>query len=135
VDINTEILVIKSDEKELVKFESFLFNYFEKKKLPAIYFNKVLLCISEAIINAIYHGNKNDFSKTVTIRILYDNGAIYADIIDEGTGFDFNCITDPTKGEYIRKESGRGLHIIKSLCECLDFKEKGKCVSIKIGIK
>ncbi len=135
MDSNTEILIIKSSEKELIKVENFLYRYFSKLKLPLINFNKVLLCISEAIINAIHHGNQNDVSKIVSIKLLHDDDSIYAEIRDEGKGFDFACITDPTKMEYIKRESGRGLHIIRSLCDNLEFREQGACVRIKIRVR
>jgi serine/threonine-protein kinase RsbW len=135
VDSRSEILIIKSDEREIRKVESFLFEYFRKWNCPMRNFNKVLLCISEAIMNAIHHGNKNDLAKTVAVKILYDNDLIFAEIIDEGKGFNFNCITDPTKDEFIKRESGRGLHIIKSLCECIEFSNNGSCVRIKIEVK
>ena len=132
---NIEILIIRSSEKELIKVESFLYQYFQKIKWPLINFNKVLLCISEAIINAIHHGNKNDTSKIVSVRLLHDDNSIYAEIKDEGKGFDFNCITDPTRTEYIKKESGRGLHIIRSICDSMEFQEQGACVKIKIRVR
>jgi serine/threonine-protein kinase RsbW len=135
VSHNSEILIIQSDEKEMKKVEAFIKNFFLKMEIPTFLFNKVLLCISEAVINAIYHGNNNEFTKTVTLKLLYDNGSIFADVIDQGKGFDFMRITDPTKGEFIKRESGRGLHIIKSLSDCLDFKDNGTCVSIIIRIR
>ena len=132
---NCEKLIIKSNEKEIIKVENALYQYFKQKNIPFNNFNKVLLCISEAIINAIHHGNKNDISKNVVISIIYDEDSICAEIKEEGKGFDFNCINDPTKMEYIKKESGRGLHIIKSLCDKLEFKDQGSSVRIKIRVR
>lgn len=131
---DTEILKIKSDKNELSKVELFLSNYFKKRHIDQNNFNKVLLCVSEAIINAIQHGNKYDITKNVTVKILFDIDSFYIEIKDEGVGFDYNCIKDPTITEYIKRESGRGLHIIRSLCDTLEVKENGTCISLKIRI-
>ncbi|MFO7552048.1 MAG: ATP-binding protein, partial [Haliea sp.] len=66
---NPEILAIKSDKKELEKVEKFILQVFEKEEIPKECFNKVYLCISEAVINSIEHGNKYDSEKQVDIQI------------------------------------------------------------------
>ncbi|MEE4286429.1 MAG: ATP-binding protein [Mariniphaga sp.] len=129
-----KILAIKSDKKELEKLENFLFQIFEKEELPKACFNKVYLCISEAVINSIEHGNKNDREKQVDIQIDCMNGNICVEIHDEGEGFDFKHIEDPTLNNNIRKETGRGIHIMKSLCSNLEFRNDGKSVEIKIDV-
>lgn len=132
---NPEILSIKSDQKELKKVEKFLSSIFEKRSLPKECFNKVLLCISEAVVNSIEHGNKNDQQKTVDIEINCDRGNICIEISDEGEGFDYQNIENPTSKNNIKKESGRGIFIIKSLCNNLEFRNQGKSVEIKIDLK
>lgn len=132
---NPEILSIKSDQKELKKVEKFLSSIFEKRSLPKECFNKVLLCISEAVVNSIEHGNKNDQQKTVDIEINCERGNICIEISDEGEGFDYQNIENPTSKNNIKKESGRGIFIIKSLCNNLEFRNQGKSVEIKIDLK
>lgn len=130
-----EILSIKSDKKELKKVEKFLFVIFEKKNLPKQCFNKVLLCITEAVLNSIEHGNKNNQQKEVDIQVNCMKGNICIEIHDEGEGFDYQNIEDPTTKNNIKKESGRGIFIIKSLCNQLEFRNQGKSVEIKIDLK
>ena len=129
-----EILAIKSDKKELEKVEKFLHQVFEKEELPKECFNKVYLCISEAVINSIEHGNKYDRDKQVDIQINCMKGKICIEINDEGDGFDYKLIEDPTLKNNIRKETGRGIHIMKSLCSKVEFRNQGKCVEIKIDV-
>lgn len=131
---NPEILAIKSDKKELVKVENFLHQVFEKEELPKECFNKVYLCISEAVINSIEHGNKYDSEKQVDIQINCMKGNISIVVNDEGDGFDYKLIEDPTLKNNIRKETGRGIHIMKSLCSKVEFRNQGKCVEIKIDV-
>lgn len=132
---NPEILAIKSDKNELKKVERFLIDIFEKEALPKSYFNKVFLCISEAVINSIDHGNNNDSDKQVEICVNCEEGNICIEVHDEGKGFDYNGIEDPTIKNNIKKETGRGIHIMKSLCSKVEFCNQGKSVEIKIDLK
>jgi serine/threonine-protein kinase RsbW len=54
-------------------------------------------------------------------------------IEDEGNGFDRSKLQNPTDQENIRKESGRGIFIIKNLTECINFNEKGNSIQFKIN--
>ncbi|HYQ56630.1 MAG TPA: ATP-binding protein, partial [Draconibacterium sp.] len=56
-------------------------------------------------------------------------------ITDEGEGFDLEKVPDPTKCENILKETGRGLHIIKSFANCVRFNEKGNSLSFEMVCK
>src|SRR6056297_2808742 len=122
---NPESLLIKSDKNELRKVEKFLFHLFERNQLPEKFFQKVFLCISEAVVNSIDHGNKNDDSKGVFIQTYLDNSELIVMIRDEGEGFDYKCLDDPTCGSNIKRESGRGIHIIKSISNQVDFDDQG----------
>lgn len=130
-----KILVIKSDKAELKKLEIFLSEIFRECNLTWKNFNKTLLCISEAVINSIEHGNQFDRKKTVTVQIKCKKGELHVEINDEGDGFDLDGIFDPTKQENIKKESGRGIHIIKSLSDSLKYNKKGNSVRLKIECK
>ncbi len=128
------IITLKSEISELKEVEKFLFRFFEREKLSQKYFNKVFLCISEAVINSIEHGNKNDCQKRVTIIIEYFKNSLYVEVHDQGEGFNYRSVENPTLVENIRKESGRGIYIMKSICNEMEFKNRGKCVKIKIDL-
>lgn len=130
-----KILVIKSEISELRKVENFLNDIFKEYNLAEKYFNKLYLCISEAILNAIKHGNKNDKNKKVAIEVDYINEEIEVLIEDEGEGFDFNKVEDPTKSSNIRNESGRGIFIIRKMSNQLEYNEKGNRIQFKIECK
>jgi serine/threonine-protein kinase RsbW len=131
---NHDILTIESDKKELIKVEAFLRNIFENKHLPEESFNKVLLCISEAVINSIEHGNRNTEGKKVCVAVVCEKNDLVVEVTDEGEGFDYERIPDPTAVENIRKERGRGIFLIRSVCNNLKFKDKGNCVEFKIEL-
>ena len=51
-------------------------------------------------------------------------------MIDEGAGFDYLNLPDPTAPENIEKENGRGIFLIQNLSDSLDFEESGKVAVI-----
>jgi serine/threonine-protein kinase RsbW len=130
-----KILVIKSDISELKKVENFLSDILNEFDLAQKYFNKIYLCVSEAVVNSIKHGNKNDHNKTVSIGITCDVNEINILIEDEGDGFDIKRIEDPTLKSNLRNESGRGIFIIKNMSDKLEYNEKGNRIQFKIECK
>ncbi len=101
--------------------EAILFKANEEFKLNESDFRNLLIAVSEIVINAIVHGNKEDESKMVKVFIEYDESNMKIKICDEGNGFKVNDVTDPTLRENILKDSGRGLYIIKSLVEEFNY--------------
>jgi len=128
-----EILMIQSDQSELKKVECFLDDFFVKNNLSKKYFNRLYLCVSEAVVNAIKHGNQNDLNKKVTVKIGCLANEIEVLVEDEGDGFERSKLQNPTDQENIKKESGRGIFIIENLTECIKFNKKGNCIQFKIN--
>ena len=88
----------------------------------------------EAVQNAIIHGNKLDERKKVKIDLIVDEDTIKVIIEDEGSGFDPNCLANPTCGDNIAKENGRGIFFIKNLCDGFEVIGKGNIVKLLIHI-
>ena len=130
-----KILVIKSDVEELKKVEDFLVDIFDECRFQKGYFNKIYLCISEVVVNAIKHGNRNDYDKIVSIVVECGDEGINIQIEDEGEGFDMKNVEDPTLKANVYKESGRGIFIIKNLSNEMEYNEKGNRVQIKMECK
>lgn len=126
------ILIISSKESELQRVEEFIKEVFSFYSFPFTCFNKVLLCISEAIINAIAHGNKRDSNKKVELSVDCRTHLISITITDQGEGFDYNNLPDPTSSENLMKESGRGIHIIKNIAKTCSFNNKGNSLQFQI---
>lgn len=129
------ILVIDSKYAELKRVEKFVKEVFSCYEFNKNFFNKVLLCISEATINSIVHGNKEDHRKKVELKIDCKKHLISVSITDEGEGFDVNSLPNPTSKENILKESGRGIHIIKTMADRVAFNSKGNSVQFEIECK
>ncbi|HWP42612.1 MAG TPA: ATP-binding protein [Blastocatellia bacterium] len=82
--------------------------------------SEVLIALDEAIVNAIKHGNKCNPEKAVhIIAEMSMRGARFI-IKDEGQGFSWNDVPDPTDPSRLLETSGRGLllinHIMDEVC-------------------
>lgn len=110
-------LVLKSNRNEIRKFEVMLEQANMKFNLAVEKFINLQIACSEALINAIVHGNEEDESKNVYTNIEMNEVKMSVRIKDEGKGFKVDELPDPTSNENILKESGRGIYIIRSLVD------------------
>lgn len=110
-------LVLESKRNEIQKFDALLEEVNKVFNLPAEKFINLQIACSEALINAIVHGNKEDANKKVLTIIEYNETVLTVGIKDEGEGFQIDSLPDPTSNENILKESGRGIFIIRSLVD------------------
>lgn len=97
---------------------------------------KVILC--ELLQNAILHGNECDINKKIHLEIWYKEKRKVLEIRvkDQGCGFNtqnqFNLsIPDCHNHDILQMdESGRGLLIVKELCDNLEFNNKGNTITV-----
>jgi len=124
-------LNIESDIKNIDLVRSLLEKIFVQCELDLVHFNKVFLGVSEAVSNCIKHGNQLVKSKKVYIDALCDKESLMFTVKDEGIGFDFSNVADPTVSINIRKDSGRGIFIMRNIASEVSYFEGGTKVSIK----
>ena len=78
---------------------------------------KIEMAVHESLINAIYHGNKNDETKLVYIRFEIHGDRLLVHIRDQGEGFDLDNVADPLATENLLKVSGRGIFLIRAFMD------------------
>lgn len=110
-------LVIPSDRNEIKNFESLLVEINNDFGMAMEKFINFQIAASEAIVNAIVHGNKQNRDKKVYVEVTTDEEKLEMKIQDEGEGFDVSKLPDPTDESNLYKESGRGVFIIRSLVD------------------
>lgn len=88
------------------------------------------VALHEAITNAIRHGNQLDASKKVTIEVELDQRQAVFTITDEGPGFDPSDVCDPTEGENLFRNCGRGLLLIRHLMDEVSYNRRGNQVTM-----
>lgn len=128
-------MVIESRLSNLEEVRNFLEQIFNESALDKRHFNRVFLGLSEAVNNSMLHGNELDEKKSVSISVRFEKKSIVLEIGDEGSGFDFHHLSDPRTKDNIKKESGRGLFLIQSFADELQFLDGGSRVRIKYSIE
>jgi serine/threonine-protein kinase RsbW len=99
------------------------------------YYGELLIAMTEAVNNAIVHGNKLDPAKQVQIHFsVTESNTIRFVIEDEGPGFDYDNLPDPTAPENIEKPHGRGVFLMKKLADACSFEDNGRIVILDFSV-
>lgn len=114
--------------------ESFIDNAKDKLDLSDDIYGNIMIAITESVNNAIIHGNSGDKTKNVELRCAMEDNVVVFYVTDEGEGFDFNSLPDPTAPENIDKPGGRGIFLMKALCDELQFQEEGRKVKLSFYV-
>lgn len=128
-------LQLASKPESITTVENFIDSLSAKYHFSDELYANVLTCLSEAVVNAIIHGNKEDLGKKVylNLEVVEDKRLIFT-ISDEGNGFDFNNLPDPTAPENLENLTGRGVFIIKKLADQCIFNSKGNELELHFKI-
>jgi serine/threonine-protein kinase RsbW len=90
------------------------------------------LIFSELVYNAVLHGNCEDANKNVNVKIKIHNYELYCEVSDEGKGFDYNSLISTFSNdtaETLFSEHGRGIRLVLSLVDKLDFNDQGNSIN------
>ncbi|HKM94200.1 MAG TPA: ATP-binding protein [Prolixibacteraceae bacterium] len=121
---------IQSTTRNICEVELFLSQIFKELQFSRKIYCKIYLSTIEAVNNAILHGNNNVPTKNVDISFNNLKTKFSVIIKDEGNGFDYYNVSDPTKPLNLKKESGRGIFIMKQYADKVTFNESGNCVNL-----
>ncbi len=128
-------LQLPSTMESIARLESLVEEISERYHVSEDTFANMMTCLNEALINAIVHGNLSDANKTVFVNAeVKDQKRIIWTVADEGPGFDYNDIPDPTAPENLEKLTGRGVFIIKHLADQFIFNVRGNEVELHFKI-
>ena len=89
---------------------------------------KIQLAIEEAMINAVEHGNKSDPLKTVTVEYSITAKEFDITITDEGNGFALEKVPDCRNDENLNNVTGRGIVLMRSCMDSVEYNERGNRV-------
>jgi serine/threonine-protein kinase RsbW len=128
--MNNISVQIPSIADNIRMIESFIDNAKERFHLNEDIYGNIMIAVTEAVNNAIKHGNKSDSSKNVFLSLSLDDNLLRFIIKDEGPGFDFHSLPDPTAPENIDKPGGRGIFLMRHLSDDVNFKDNGKVVEL-----
>ena len=125
---------LASESKSLLILEEWINKLCDLYQISVEQYGNVLIAITEAVNNAIIHGNKNIANKKTDIEYNIDGQTITFTVFDEGIGFDFNDLPDPTSPENLEKPQGRGIFLMNHLADEVNFIDNGNIVQLKFSI-
>lgn len=128
------VLKLPSCSKSICKLEKFIGVVAHQYKISNDKYPDILISLTEAVNNAIIHGNKEDKGKYVEIELNETSRGLTFVISDEGLGFNPNSVPDPTKPENIGSCGGRGVFLMKQLADQVKYMDNGRKVEIHFAV-
>ena len=126
---------LESRIENLRKVEKLVDDLSTEYNISADIYGNILIAALEAANNAILHGNKLDENKVVNINIVKDEKSLKIRVDDEGDGFDYKNVPDPTAPENIQNINGRGIFLMEKLSDSLEYSRNGATVELEFNLK
>lgn len=123
-------LSLQSKPENILLIESFVDKLCTQHAMTEEQHFNLLLVLTEAVNNAIIHGNQSDPNKMVHVLVMEQQNSFVLYVEDEGKGFNPQCVPDPTSPQYKELPNGRGLYLIQQLAEEVHYHNNGQQVEI-----
>ncbi|WP_460680489.1 ATP-binding protein [Mucilaginibacter koreensis] len=127
-------LQLPSKRDSITQLEALIEDIADKHNVSEDTFANMMTCLNEVVTNAIVHGNKLNPDKKVIVNAEVDAKRIVWTVTDEGEGFDYINLPDPTAEENLEKLTGRGVFIVKHLADQCIFNALGNEVELHFKI-
>ena len=128
-------LELDSTAESISEVEEFVDQIREEVEVPEEMYGNILVCLTEAVNNCIIHGNKYNGTKKVIITCTKKDNILSFTASDEGAGFDYEHLPDPTAPENIEKVTGRGVYLMRQLSDNLKYTNGGATVEMRFNIQ
>lgn len=125
---------IESKAESITEVEKLIDGICESTSMNEDYYGNILIAITEAVNNAMVHGNKLDPGKQIRVTCQALDNEVKFVVEDEGDGFDFDNLPDPTDPKNINKPNGRGVFLMRHLADEVVFSENGRRVELNFSI-
>lgn len=130
INAKPEILKLPSDPDCICEVQDFVKRLVSKMDIDESLYSNILISLTEAVNNAIIHGNRMDTRKKIVVSCKRQSHRIQLVISDEGSGFDPDQLPDPTNKDRVAKEGGRGVFLMKQLTDEIYFLDHGRTVQL-----
>ncbi|SRR6056297_3277838 len=120
-----------SDIKNICVVEQLIDDINRKFNLDKDIYGNILIAVLEAVTNSVIHGNKRNPDKKVNLQFEATEKEFQFIIEDEGPGFNYENVPDPTKPINVEKPHGRGIFLMIKLSDDITFENKGRRVKLK----
>jgi serine/threonine-protein kinase RsbW len=127
-------LTLPSRTQSIRRVEPYLNKINAAAKLDEVQFNKLMVSVTEAVNNAIIHGNKLDPAKKVRIVAEMLPGWLVVMVTDEGRGFKPAAVKSPLKKTNLLKDSGRGLFLMRTLMDKVEYEINATGTQVRLWL-
>lgn len=132
--IMTQQIELNSNSDSIAEVEKLIDEVCEINKVNQDYYGNILIAITEAVNNAIVHGNKKDPLKKFSVACASEQDKLTFTVKDQGQGFDFDNLPDPTDPANIEKPNGRGVFLMRNLADEVNFEDNGRIVELNFHL-
>jgi len=130
----TFTLELESNPKNVATIEPYVNQVVDAYNIDYEIYGNILISLTEAVNNAIIHGNGEDVNKMVTVGLKSDDKSVTFLVSDQGPGFDPATLPDPTAPENILKLGGRGIFLMRQLADTVVFSNNGNTVEMQFKL-
>ena len=138
MQLQTDVKTIKFSSKpeNITIVEKFIDDLRNEVNIGDDVYGNILISLTEAANNAMLHGNKANEKKNVEISYSVDERGknLSFFVKDEGPGFDYNNLPDPTAPENLERTSGRGVFLMMQLADMVVFSNNGATIEMQFKI-
>lgn len=128
-------LTLNSHPKNIAEVEPYISRVVKKYEINQDLYGNMLITLTEAVSNAIIHGNSAESNKKVFVSTSCSNKKISFTVQDEGSGFDPDDLPDPTAPENILTPGGRGVFLMRQLSDSVTFGDDGRLVTLEFSLQ
>lgn len=125
---------ISSKAENIILVERMIEDVCDLFNISQDFYGNILVALTEAVNNAIYHGNQANANKNIDISFRSYPNYVSFIVKDEGPGFNYSNLPDPTNPENIEKPNGRGVFLMRNLADKVSFEENGSRVILDFKI-
>ena len=127
-------LTLSSKPKNIGRVEGFLKKIDRAAHLDEIQEHKLMIALTEAVNNAILHGNRSNEEKKVRVVCEVQEDGVLFTVTDEGKGFRPDTVANPLKEENLLKQSGRGIFLMRTLLDRVEFHRTRAGMEVKLWL-
>ncbi len=128
-------MALDSDPANVSEVQPYIDRVVQQFNIKNDLYGNILVSVTEAVTNAIIHGNQADSNRQVFLDTKIINDRLLAfRITDQGPGFDFEDVPDPTAPSNLHDLNGRGVFLMRQLSDGVVFSDNGSTVELKFKL-